>query len=90
MIKDISSSLPSAEDLIRSLGLQSRQAHHDVIPSVALFGAGILVGAGLALLFAPTTGRELRDEISTKASDLAERVSSPVEEAAGENGKPLA
>ena len=90
MIKDISSSLPSAEEFIRALGLQSRQTHNDVMPSVALFGAGILVGAGLALLFAPTTGRELRDEISSKASDLAGRVSGATEEALGENGKAVA
>jgi hypothetical protein len=90
MMKDISSSLPSADELVRALGLQSRHSHNDVIPSVALFGAGILVGAGLALLFAPSSGRELREEISSKASDLAERVSGATEEALGDNGKAVA
>lgn len=90
MMKELANNLPSSEEIIRALGLQSRSAHHDVMPSVALFGAGILVGAGLALLFAPTAGRELREEISAKATDLADRVTSTAEQALGDNGKATA
>lgn len=79
MLKDVSSSLPSADDVVRMLGLQARRERHDLMPSVALFGAGILVGAGLALLFAPSSGRELRAEISHKAADLGDRMTSAVE-----------
>lgn len=88
-MKDLSSNLPSSEEILRALGLQTR-AHHDVMPSLALFGAGILVGAGLALLFAPTTGQELREGISAKASDLADRVATTAEEHLGDNGKAAA
>jgi|SoiMethySBSTD1v2_1073268.scaffolds.fasta_scaffold1594736_2 hypothetical protein len=90
MMKDLASNLPSSEDIIHALGLQTRRAHNDVMPSVALFGAGILVGAGLALLFAPTTGRELRDELGSKANDLAERVTHAADQALGDNGKAAA
>jgi hypothetical protein len=89
MMKDLASNLPSTEEIIRALGLHNRSAgSHDVMPSVALFGAGILVGAGLALLFAPTSGRELREGISQRAADLSERASEAVESASsGENGQ---
>ena len=50
----------------------------------ALFGAGVLVGAGLALLFAPTSGRELREEIGERAAELKDRAASVVESTAGE------
>ena len=56
--KDFARNLPSAEDVIRALGLETR-GRTDLVPSVALFGAGLLVGAGLAL--AATSGRQLRE-----------------------------
>lgn len=74
--------LPSADELLRSVGLpQRRSAASDVVPSVALFGAGLLVGAGLALLFAPTTGRELREELGEKAAELRDRATQVMESA---------
>lgn len=80
--KELTRNLPSADDIIRALGLQSRR-HADVMPSMALFGAGLLVGAGLALLFAPTTGRELRDELSDRAGNLRDRATAATESQAG-------
>ena len=72
----LAGSMPAAEDIIRALGLQQRRhTTTDLAPSLALFGAGLLVGAGLALLLAPTTGRELREEITDRASELRDRVS---------------
>jgi hypothetical protein len=80
--KEFTHSLPSAEELIRALGLHARRGNHgDIVPSLALFGAGLLVGAGLALLFAPTSGRELRDELGERAAELRDRASGAVEHA---------
>jgi len=73
-MKDFTSSIPSAEDIIRALGLQGHAARTDVMPGLALFGAGILVGAGLALLFAPTSGRELRENIGEQVNEMRERM----------------
>ena len=36
------------------------------------FIAGTIAGAVLALLYAPTTGKELRDELRVKAKDVAD------------------
>ena len=63
------------EDILHSLGLQSIPERGDhVLPAVAIFGAGILVGAGLGLLFAPKPGRELRDDLRRNAGDLGENL----------------
>ena len=83
--KEFTRNLPSAEDVIRALGLESRK-RADLAPSMALFGAGLLVGAGLALLFAPTSGRELREELGERAADLRERATAAGESAAGSGG----
>ena len=81
--RNFAANLPSADEIIRALGLHTarRSSASDVVPSVALFGAGLLVGAGLALLFAPTTGRELREEITDKAGELRERATAALETA---------
>lgn len=78
--KEFTRNLPSAEGVIRTLGLATRK-RTDLVPSVALFGVGLLVGASLALLFAPTTGRALREGIGERAADLRERATAAAEAA---------
>lgn len=79
--KGLMRNLPSTDDIIRALGLRSYQQTHYYTSGWALFGAGILVGAGLALLFAPTSGRELRNELSERAQQARDRVSEVAEQA---------
>jgi len=83
-IGKLAGQLPAAEDIVRALGLQQyyprSRANNDMVPSLALFGAGLLVGAGLALLLAPTTGRELREEITERATELRDRVAAAADE----------
>ena len=69
------------EDILNSLGLQSIPERGDnVLPGLAIFGAGILVGAGLGLLFAPKPGRELRDDLRRNAGDLGENLKHKAED----------
>ena len=50
------------EDLLDMVGLESRRSQTEkLVPALALFGAGVLVGVGLGLMLAPKPGRELRD-----------------------------
>jgi len=45
-----------------------------ILPALAIFSAGLVVGASVALLVTPKSGPELRDQISRKASQLTETV----------------
>jgi len=80
---DLTRNLPSAEELLRAIGLQrSRSNGGDLLGGVAVFGAGMLVGAGLALLFAPTSGAEVREQLGSKLEEVRERVTPLTAEAA--------
>lgn len=48
-----------------------------VLPALGVFGAGLLVGAGLGLLLAPKSGRELRGEIADTASNAMDKLPTP-------------
>ncbi len=55
------------DDVLELMGLQSRRSAADyVLPTIGVFSLGLLVGAGLGLLLAPKSGRELRDDLRTK------------------------
>ena len=78
-IKDIRNM--DRDDILRVIGLETRRSTADyILPALGLFGAGIVVGAGLGLLFAPKSGREIRDEIR----GLNERVAQVRQSAAAE------
>jgi hypothetical protein len=55
-------------DLARQLGLARGRRWDDALDAIGLFGAGVIVGAGLALLLAPRSGRELRERIGTRVA----------------------
>jgi len=76
LLRSLGKRVPSADDVVRALGLNRRSRTSDLLPGLALFGAGVLVGAGLALFLAPVTGRELREEIGEHVSELRERMAS--------------
>ncbi|MEZ4321642.1 MAG: YtxH domain-containing protein [Myxococcota bacterium] len=67
---------PTTEDMLRSLGLM--RIEEPAVPTwvapAAMFGAGVAAGAAAALLVAPKSGKELRKDLSAKASDLGETV----------------
>lgn len=68
-IKEIVDYLPPREDLVRLaryVGTLRRPARAELM----LYGvAGVLIGAGLALLFAPTRGSELRSQLGSRIEE---------------------
>jgi hypothetical protein len=55
------------EDLLNLIGLEPRRTPSDwILPAVGVFSVGMLVGAGLGMLLAPKSGRELMDDLRTR------------------------
>lgn len=68
----VASSLTLASTLA-VLGLERRRSTAaQILPAIGAFGAGIAVGAGLGILFAPKPGVRIREDLSRRASGLAE------------------
>lgn len=72
--EDLLSNLPWLARNQASAPVATTNVANEVLPALAIFGAGLVVGAGLGLLFAPKAGRELRNEIADRATDLSHRI----------------
>jgi hypothetical protein len=65
----------SADDILSAFGLQRESSTASyVLPALGLFGIGVIVGAGLGMLFAPKAGSDLRHTIADKANSLGRKV----------------
>ena len=68
-IRTLSDRLVSTDDVLRALGLEQRRTvTQSMATASAWFGAGILIGAGLALLLAPG-GVEARGSVGQVSGD---------------------
>jgi hypothetical protein len=57
----------TTDDVLSALGLQTRRSTGDyLLPALGIFGVGLLVGAGIGLLFAPKAGYDLRQQIGSR------------------------
>lgn len=67
-----------ADDMLGVMGLQKRASGDWVFPMMAGIGAGMAIGAGLALFLTPYKGEEAREKFKKGAADaqkmLNERV----------------
>jgi hypothetical protein len=74
----------SADDILAAIGLERRRTVSDaLVPSLALFTAGALVGAAAAVLLTPKTGQQLRRELTDGARDLSQKITSTAQEYTG-------
>ena len=65
--------------ILGALGLQSRPSSSEwAFGTFGLFGLGVLVGAGVALLLAPKPGSEIRREIGTRIKEVRDQVGAKV------------
>lgn len=90
-IEDILQALPSREEIASAVGLEARpSASGDILTALGIFGTGMVLGAGLALLFAPKTGEEVRRDLAERLGAMAEPPDAQAPEAAattnGTNG----
>jgi len=73
----------SSDDLLSALGLGRRHTvFDDALPTGLAFVAGLAAGAGIALLLAPKSGREMRQDLSQRASALGGKLTSAASDVA--------
>jgi hypothetical protein len=93
-IEELLQSLPSREEIANAVGFYSQNKSvspaTDVLPALAIFGTGMMIGAGLALLFAPKPGSELRRELAHSAENLGDQAREIVSAATGHEHQPAA
>jgi hypothetical protein len=53
-----------SDDLLERVGLERRTPAGDIMTGLGLFAVGVLVGAGLGLMFAPKRGDEIRSALN--------------------------
>lgn len=75
------------DDGLAWLGLSRRRSP---LVSVALFGSGLAVGAGIGLLLAPMTGADLRQAILGRSRDLTQKGAHAAEAAAKDGAAKVA
>lgn len=66
------------EDVLGTVGLSRRRSHF--LENLGLVAAGAVIGAGAAILFAPSSGRETRRLIGDEASRLGQAAMDAVKE----------
>jgi hypothetical protein len=65
----------AGDDILETVGLQrKRSAAAMFLPVVGVFGVGMI--GGLALLFAPKKGEDMRKDIKDKANEIKDRITS--------------
>ena len=76
-LKDLRSSLSDfdRDDVLDAIGLERKHSTVEtVVPAMAIFGAGVLVGVGLGLIFAPRAGSEIRGELQSQFKRVEQKV----------------
>lgn len=77
MLKDAA----TQDEILSALGLERRSgAFARIAGSIGLLAAGVAVGAGVAMLFAPRPGAETREQIGRRLSETGSRVKEALRE----------
>lgn len=70
LTQQLGETLPTSDSLLKAIGLQHQRTVAEVSSAMlGVFGLGMLTGVGVALLFAPRAGRELRENLGQRIDD---------------------
>jgi gas vesicle protein len=62
------------DDILEIVGLQRRRAVVGAFTVVGLVAVGAVIGAGVGLMFAPSSGRRLRQDVSERLDQMREKM----------------
>jgi len=72
------------DDILEMMGLQTKSSTGAMLAgTLATFGIGLLVGAGVGMLLAPKAGRELRDDLRDRLRRIPEDANDAVAAVSG-------
>jgi hypothetical protein len=71
---------------IRDRAIDIYKGPNHTARNVAMFAAGVGVGVGAAILFAPVSGEEIRSQIGNKVQDFGDRVKNRFSSAVNSTG----
>lgn len=72
----------NTEHMLDMIGLERRHSTAERVAGIcALFGAGVLVGVGVGMLFAPRKGEELRGELKERFEEGMPRAKEVIQSA---------
>lgn len=79
----------SKEDILSALGLATkRSSSQRLVSTLGLFGLGAIVGAGVALLLAPSSGEDLRGDLGRRIRRFNPDMTSDAPNGRAERGAP--
>jgi len=74
MMNILKTAIRTADDVLYTIGLQRRQTGMDyVVPAMQWLMVGAVIGGCVALLFAPSSGEDLRSQLGEKLKDAREK-----------------
>jgi hypothetical protein len=71
------------DDMLRRVGLETHTPRSDFFTGLGLFSVGVLVGAGLGLMFAPKRGEDMRALMTDAWKNRSARGTGPDYQAMG-------
>ncbi len=74
------------DDVLNRLGLEEHTPTADFFTGLGLFAVGLLVGAGLGMMFAPKPGAEMRNQLSETIRNRGGRMADDMEHQLGMEG----
>ena len=80
----------SKDDILAALGLASKPTTSErLLGTLGIFGIGLLVGVGAALLLAPKSGQDLREDLGDRLRKFRDNESDSTEspEASSDRGE---
>ena len=76
------------DSVLHRLGLEEHTPTSDFFSGLGLFAVGLLVGAGLGLMFAPKPGAEMRSRLGETLRNRGARAADELEERMGMETSP--
>ncbi len=69
------------DEILKNLGIETRPSFGQfVLPVLGIASAALLIGAGIGMMLAPKSGRELRSDLNERMSTMRSRMRREVEQ----------